>query len=340
MQITFYGAGAWGTALASHMAKAHQVTLWGRDPQVLALIQTHQQNSRYLPGVSLNKALQVQPDFEAAVSSSVKCSGNSTLWVLGVPVSALRQTLERLKSVLAMQDWPVLIWLCKGFEVGTGYLPHQIVAEVTQGLVAGGTLTGPSFAREVALGLPCALCAASTDAVTRQVMVQAAHHHSMRIYELSDVIGAEVGGAVKNIMALATGISDGLGLGLNARAALITRGLAEMSRLADILGAQSETLNGLSGLGDLTLTCTGDLSRNRQAGFKLAQGKSLNQILQELGQVAEGVRCAPVVLDLANTLQVSMPIVKVVNAMLFEGLSPTDGVTRLLSRQVKHEFGE
>lgn len=337
MNITVFGAGAWGTALASHMAKTQPVTLWARDAQVLSAIESKHENPRYLADIPLTKTLRVEYDFAKAAHLSPKNSSDGALWVLGVPVSAIRETLEKLKSAVPVQQWPALIWLCKGFEVGTRFLPSQVVADVV-GQPVGGTLTGPSFAREVALGLPCALCAVSLDPSVRQVMLRAAHHHSMRIYELEDEIGAEVGGAVKNIMALATGISDGLGLGHNARAALITRGLAEMSRLADSLGARPETISGLSGLGDLTLTCTGDLSRNRRVGFKLAQGMSIDEILVDLGQVAEGVKCAPVVLDLARKAQVNMPIVKVVNAMLFDGLSPVDGVNHLLSRQIKYEF--
>ena len=192
----------------------------------------------------------------------------------------------------------------------------------------------------MARGLPCALTAAGADEPARQAMVRAAHHAALRVYELDDLVGAEVGGAVKNIMAVATGICDGMQLGLNARAALITRGMAEIKRLAVALGAQAETLNGLSGFGDLILTCTGDLSRNRRVGLMLAQGKSLDTILKELGQVAEGVKCAPVVKQLAAELGVDMPITAAVNSVLFEGLSPGEGVMRLLSREARSEDAE
>ena len=218
-------------------------------------------------------------------------------------------------------------------------MPHQVVEEVL-GKPYGGALTGPSFAAEVARGLPCALTAATADEHTRQAMVRAAHHAALRVYELDDLVGAEVGGAVKNIMAVATGICDGMQLGLNARAALINRGMAEIKRLAVALGAQAETLNGLSGFGDLILTCTGDLSRNRRVGLMLAQGKSLDAILKELGQVAEGVKCAPVVKQLAAELSIEMPITAAVNAVLFEGLSPGEGVMRLLSREARSEDAE
>lgn len=334
MHITVFGAGAWGTAVAAHMSFAHQTVLWGRDPSVLESIASQRENPRYLAGIKLNPALKVQADFVLAAKHSL--GQPDSLWVLGTPMGALRQTLERLQQIAPVEQWPPLVWLCKGFEVGTGLMPHQVVEDVL-GKPYGGALTGPSFAAEVARGLPCALTAASADEPTRQAMVRAAHHAALRVYELDDLVGAEVGGAVKNIMAVATGICDGMHLGLNARAALITRGMAEIKRLAVALGAQAETLNGLSGFGDLILTCTGDLSRNRRVGLMLAQGKSLDTILKELGQVAEGVKCAPVVKDLAGTLGVDMPITTAVNAVLFDGLSPGEGVMRLLSRGARSE---
>lgn len=334
MNITVFGAGAWGTAVAAHMAFAHAVVLWGRDAAVLQAVATQRENPRYLPGIKLQPGLQVQGDFALAAQHAL--GKGDGLWVLGTPMGALRQTLEHLLRIAPIVEWPPLVWLCKGFEVGTGLMPHQVVEEVL-GKPYGGALTGPSFAAEVARGLPCALTAASADEVTRQAMVRSAHHAALRVYELDDLVGAEVGGAVKNIMAVATGICDGMQLGLNARAALITRGMAEIKRLAVALGAQPETLNGLSGFGDLILTCTGDLSRNRRVGLMLAQGKSLDTILRELGQVAEGVKCAPVVNDLAAKLGVDMPITAAVNAVLFEGVSPGEGVMRLLSREARSE---
>ncbi|MFP5482701.1 MAG: NAD(P)H-dependent glycerol-3-phosphate dehydrogenase, partial [Gammaproteobacteria bacterium] len=299
MNITVFGAGAWGTAVAAHMSLAHDVVLWGRDVAVLQSIASQRENPRYLAGIKLSPTLKVQSDFSVAARHGLAQS--DALWVLGTPMGALRQTLLQLLEIAPIEQWPALVWLCKGFEVGTGQMPHQVVEEVL-GKPYGGALTGPSFAAEVARGLPCALTAASADELTRQAMVRAAHHAALRVYELDDLVGAEVGGAVKNIMAVATGICDGMQLGLNARAALITRGMAEIKRLAVALGAQAETLNGLSGFGDLILTCTGDLSRNRRVGLMLAQGKSLDTILKELGQVAEGVKCAPVVKQLAADL--------------------------------------
>lgn len=337
MNITVFGAGAWGTAVAAHMSLAHAVVLWGRDASVLESIATHRENPRYLSGIKLAPNLKVQGDFTLAAQHAL--NNSDALWVLGTPMGALRQTLEQLLQHAPIEQWPPLVWLCKGFEVGTGLMPHQVVEEVL-GKPYGGALTGPSFAAEVARGLPCALTAASADEVTREAMVRAAHHAALRVYELDDLVGAEVGGAVKNIMAVATGIADGLQLGLNARAALITRGMAEIKRLAVALGAQAETLNGLSGFGDLILTCTGDLSRNRRVGLMLAQGKSLDAILNELGQVAEGVKCAPVVKELAARLGVDMPITAAVNAVLFEGVSPGEGVLRLLAREARSEEAE
>lgn len=336
MKITVFGSGAWGTAVANHMAVAHDVVLWGRDSTCLAGIAERHENSRYLPGVRLNASLGVQPDFQKAAAHAASDGVGESLWVLGAPMGAMRDTLKALEAIAPVADWPELIWLCKGFEVGTGLMPHQVV-ESTLGVTFGGTLTGPSFAAEVAKGLPCALSAASASASTRQAMVKAAHHAAMRVYELEDLVGAEVGGAVKNIMAVATGICDGMNLGLNARAALITRGMAEIRRLAEALGANSETLNGLSGFGDLILTCTGDLSRNRRVGLMLATGQQLDQILTELGQVAEGVKCAPVVKDLALRLGVEMPITNAVNAILFDGVSPFEGLMKLLSREARAE---
>lgn len=336
MKIAVFGAGAWGTAVASHMAQRHDVVLWGRDAKVLADIQAKHENTRYLAGISLCSRLQTNSDFEQAVWFAAG-AGQDGLWVLGTPMSALRSTLKQLEALVPLANWPSVVWLCKGFEVGTGMMPHQVVKDVL-GEQLGGALTGPSFAAEVAKGLPCALSAASQCAKTRQAMVQAAHHHAMRVYELEDLTGAEVGGAVKNIMAVATGICDGLNLGLNARAALVTRGMAEIKRLACALGAQSETLNGLSGIGDLILTCTGDLSRNRKVGLKLAEGMALEQVLVELGQVAEGVKCTPVVKQLADQMGIEMPIAQMVNAVLFEGLPAKEGVALLLSREAKGEL--
>jgi glycerol-3-phosphate dehydrogenase (NAD(P)+) len=232
---------------------------------------------------------------------------------------------------------PNLIWLCKGFEEGSALLPHQIVRELMGETLACGALSGPSFAQEVARGLPCALTIASADPALCQLAVSAIHGNTIRVYSSDDLAGVEIGGAVKNVLAIATGIADGLGLGMNARAALITRGLAEITRLGIALGGRSETFMGLTGVGDLILTCTGDLSRNRQVGLGLAAGKSLDTIVSELGHVAEGVRCLRAVQQLARQHQIATPIVDAVGSVLFESETPVKALQQLLARESRIE---
>jgi glycerol-3-phosphate dehydrogenase (NAD(P)+) len=244
-------------------------------------------------------------------------------------VAGLREVLPRVKLPL--------VWLCKGFEEGTGLLPHQIAAHTMGAQARCGALSGPSFAAEVARGLPCALTLASKDAAFARETAAMLHGGSMRIYYSTDLVGVEVAGAVKNVMAIAAGISDGLGLGLNARAALITRGLAEMARLGAALGGAAETFFGLAGAGDLILTATGDLSRNRRVGLELAQGRALADILAHLGHVAEGVRSAKEVQRLARAKGVDMPVSDAVNAVLDGRLTPAKAVERLLARDPKQE---
>jgi glycerol-3-phosphate dehydrogenase (NAD(P)+) len=232
---------------------------------------------------------------------------------------------------------PNLIWLCKGFEEGSALLPHQIVRELMGEALPCGALSGPSFAQEVARGLPCALTIASADPALCQLAVSAIHGHTIRVYSSDDLVGVEVGGAIKNVLAIATGIADGLGLGMNARAALITRGLAEITRLGIALGGRSETFMGLTGVGDLILTCTGDLSRNRRVGLGLAAGKSLDTIVNELGHVAEGVRCVRAVQQLARQHQIVTPIVDAVARVLFESETPINALQQLLAREARIE---
>jgi len=336
MNITFLGAGAWGTALASHAAAVHDVVLWGRDGTQLAQIAQTRVNEAYLPGVTLSERLAVEADFDRAVDHALAAGG---LVIVATPVAGLREMTRRLA---ARPEQVSMLWLCKGFEAGTHLMPHQMVrAELdAAGRVDGidyGVLTGPSFAREVAQGLPCALTVAGSNPALADRAQVAFHHHAMRVYGSDDLTGVEVGGAVKNVLAIATGASDGLGLGLNARAALVTRGLAEMTRLGLALGGRIETFMGLAGVGDLILTATGDLSRNRKVGQQLAAGKSLDQILADLGHVAEGVRCAQAVADLAAAHGVEMPITRAVCAVLFEGLAVSDAVARLLQRDARDE---
>lgn len=325
MNITVLGAGAWGTALAVQAATQHAVWLWGRDPAQVAALHAARANDRYLPGIALPEALVVGHDFDAAVRHAA-----GGLLVIATPMSGLRGMLARLPADARV------FWLCKGFEAGTGRLGHEVAREVLP-QARSGVLSGPSFAQEVAQLQPTALVAASTDAGLCELGVRAFHSDSLRVYSSDDPIGVEVGGAVKNVLAIATGIADGLCLGLNARAALITRGLAEMARLGAALGAKPETFMGLSGLGDLVLTATGDLSRNRRVGLMLAAGQRLPQILDELGHVAEGVYSARTVCERAQALGVEMPITQAVVAVLDERVTPAKAVGELMRREAKRE---
>jgi glycerol-3-phosphate dehydrogenase (NAD(P)+) len=329
MKITVLGAGAWGTALAISLAAKNDVVLWGRNSQAMQKAQADRCNQSYLPSYSLPEGLLATSDFDLAMHHIEK----DGLLIIATSVSGLRPTLMQCKN------YPLnnVVWLCKGFEEGSRLLPHQIANEILGAEVSSGALSGPSFAQEVASGLPCALTIASNSSELCQLVVSAAHGQAIRIYSTDDLIGVEVGGAVKNILAIATGVADGLGLGLNARAALMTRGLAEISRLCVALGGRLETLMGLTGVGDLILTCTGSLSRNRKVGLALAEGKSLTTIVQELGHVAEGVRCAQAVRTLAHELGVDMPITDAVASVLFDGVEAKVMIERLLSRNAKTE---
>lgn len=328
MNITILGAGAWGTALAATLAERHQVLLWSRDASQLKTMAATHENSRYLPASRLPPSLQFNADFSYAVDHA-----NDGLLIVATPVSGLRPIATALRA-FAIDN---LVWLCKGFEEGTGLLPHQVVHQVLTNDLPTGVLSGPSFAQEVARGLPCALTIGSSSRELCTSVVSALHSGSMRVYSTDDVIGVEVGGAVKNILAIATGIADGLGLGMNASAALITRGLAEITRLGVVLGGRSETFMGLTGLGDLILTCTGDLSRNRQVGLGLAAGKSLQDIVTELGHVAEGVRCVQAVRTIAHEHHIDMPIVDAVARVVFDSEAPSRVIQQLLAREAKLE---
>ena len=329
MNISILGAGAWGTALAVSLADRHQVVLWGRDAKAMQATQSSRCNRAYLPEIILPAGLIASADMDAAIAH---CDGAASLLIIATPVAGLRPLAQRL----AIASIPNLVWLCKGFEEDSGMLPHQIVRALLGDVLPCGALSGPSFALEVARGLPTALAMASEDAALRERVVQAVHGPRLRVYATNDVIGVEVGGAVKNILAIATGLIDGLSLGMNARAALITRGLAEITRLGVALGGRADTFMGLAGVGDLMLTCTGELSRNRRVGLGLAQGKPLDVIVHELGHVAEGVRCARAVCALATQWQVDMPIVQAVASVLFDGASPQVAIARLLARDPRH----
>ena len=325
MRISVLGAGAWGTALAIAAARRHRVLLWARDPAQAAQMAARRRNERYLPHAAWPDDLAVTADHAAAIAHA-----QGGLLIVATPMASLRERLA------ALPEDACVFWLCKGVESATGALGHQIAASVLPG-ASVGVLSGPSFAQEVAGGSPTALVAASADAALCELAVNALHGDSIRLYRSSDVIGVEVGGAVKNVLAIATGIADGLALGLNARAALITRGLAEMTRLGVALGAQADTFIGLSGLGDLVLTATGDLSRNRQVGLMLAQGLALENILERLGHVAEGVHCADVVARLAHDHGVAMPIADAVTAVIHRRIAPRDAVSALMRRDSRFE---
>ncbi|MEO8312343.1 MAG: NAD(P)H-dependent glycerol-3-phosphate dehydrogenase [Caldimonas sp.] len=327
MNVTVLGAGAWGTALAIHAAAANPTLLWARDSEQAARLRSGRRNARYLPEALLPQPLEVSSDLDAALRH-----GEGGIVVVATPMAGLEPLLAGLPGRL---DAPVL-WLCKGFQDATGALGHEIARRVAPSARVG-VLSGPSFALEVARGQPTALVAASGDAGVSAAAVAAFHHAAMRIYTSADPIGVEVGGAVKNVLAIATGIADGMGLGFNARAALITRGLAEMTRLGVALGAEAETFMGLSGLGDLVLTATGDLSRNRKVGLELAAGKSLAPILADLGHVAEGVRSAPMVLARAAVSGVEMPIVAAVAEVLAGRVAPQQALERLMRREARPE---
>ena len=338
MKIIVLGAGAWGTALAisagSNALARHAVTLWARDPAQAALMQTQRENSRYLPGITLPAGLSVSAAADEAFERLVSAAD---LIIVATPMAGLRGMLAHLAACRV----PVA-WLCKGFEApvsaaSRGLLAHEIQALVAPDLIAG-ILSGPSFAQEVARGQPTALVAASVHTAVRDALVAAFHSSTVRVYANDDIVGVEVGGAVKNVLAIATGLCDGLSLGLNARAALITRGLAEMTRLGVALGARSDTFMGLSGLGDLVLTATGDLSRNRQVGLALARGQTLAQAVASLGHVAEGVYSARTVVQRAASVGVEMPIAQAVVALLDGQLQPVEAVARLMGREPTAEL--
>jgi len=332
MNISILGAGAWGTALAINLAQRHHVVLWGRNSQAMQEAAQQRENMAYLRGFHLPDALTVTADFAQAIDHVVQAPAQS-LVIVASSVSGLRA----LSTTLCGSNISNLVWLCKGLEEQTLLLPHQIVAKVLGDQLPAAALSGPSFAQEVARGLPCALTIASHDKELCEHVVSAVHGGNLRVYSSDDLVGVEIGGAVKNILAIATGAADGLQLGLNARAALITRGLAEITRLGIALGGRAETFMGLSGVGDLILTCTGDLSRNRRVGLGLAQGKPLDIIVAELGHVAEGVRCAQAVRQLARQHGVDMPITNAVAGALFDGVSVQEMVTQLLSRDPREE---
>ena len=326
MRIAILGAGAWGSALAVSFSSAHSVALWSRRREDCDAIASSRL-SRYLPDVPIPDAVAIEPHLGRAIAGS-------DLVVVATATAGLRDTAL---AVAALAPACSLLWACKGFESHSRLLPHQIVAQALPQSRTVGALSGPSFALEVARGLPTAVVLASREAAFAAQTAAALNGPRLRIYSNPDLIGVELGGALKNVIAIAAGISDGLALGRNARAALVTRGLAEISRLGVAMGGHVETFNGLAGLGDLVLTCTGDLSRNREVGVRLASGKRLEAVLAELGHVAEGVHSARAAAAHARALGVEMPITEAVCAVLFEGRPAHDAVRQLLTRDPRRE---
>jgi glycerol-3-phosphate dehydrogenase (NAD(P)+) len=327
MTLAILGAGAWGTALAIALARAHPVRLWARDATQATEMAASRRNARYLPDALIPAGVLIDSRLDV-------CLDGAHFTLIATPTAALRSVL---KEMSAHGPAAPLVWACKGFERGSGLLPHQILEQEMPGNARAGAFSGPSFAAEVARGQPTALTVAAVDAAFARDTARMLHQSRLRVYYSDDLVGVEIGGAVKNVMAIATGICDGLGFGLNARAALITRGLAEVTRLGTRMGGRAETFMGLAGAGDLILTCTGDLSRNRRVGLELARGKPIGEVLDSLGHVAEGVESTREVLAVARKLGVDMPVTQAVCGVLFESLSPQAAADALLSRDPREE---
>lgn len=328
--VTVLGAGSWGTALAIQLARNGVPThLWGRDPEQMARMERERCNARYLPDIPFPAALSASADLAQAVAR-----GRAIL--VAVPSQSFRATLHQLKPLL--QNGVPLAWATKGLEPGSAKLLHQVVAEELGSAYPTAVISGPTFAAEVARGLPTAVTVASASPEVAQFFAGCLHGAAFRAYTCADVVGVELGGAVKNVLAIAAGIADGLGFGANTRAALITRGLAEMMRLGSAFGAQPETFMGLAGLGDLILTCTDDQSRNRRVGLSLGQGNSLDETVQRIGQAVEGVKSAPEIVRVAREFNVEMPITEQVYRVLYENCSPQQAVAALLGREPKAEL--
>ena len=332
LKIAVLGAGSWGTALAALMARhGHAVTLWGRDATVAAAIDQQHENTRYLPGISLPDTLRATTDLTAAMQGA-------DLVLVVVPSHAFTETLRLLAPLRPAAAG--VAWATKGFEPGSGRFLHEVAEDILGPSVPLAVVTGPSFAKEVTLGLPTAVTVHGDDAEFTQQVADVLHGPAFRAYTGNDMLGAELGGAMKNVLAVATGVADGMQLGLNARAGLITRGLNEMLRLAAAIGGRPETLMGLAGLGDLVLTSTGDLSRNRRLGLALGRGQSLQDAVREIGQVVESVQTADEVMRQADRHGIDLPISSAVRAVLHGDLSPTDGLQQLLAREQKPEYPE
>jgi glycerol-3-phosphate dehydrogenase (NAD(P)+) len=328
--VAVLGSGSWGTALAVHLARTgHRAILWGIETEELTAMARDRTNRRYLPGIELPAGVEIEHDFGTAVAQAEQL-------LVVVPSHAFREVLERLKPVLRPEQR--VAWATKGFELETGKLPHEVAIEVLGPGVPTAVLSGPTFAKEVGAGLPTAMTVASGDEQYAMMLARSISGVNFRAYVSTDMIGVEVGGATKNVLAIGAGISDGLGFGANTRVALITRGLAEMMRLGVALGADKDTFMGLAGLGDLVLTCTDDQSRNRRMGLALAAGKTSEEAQAEIGQVVEGVLAARAVREVASRHGVEMPIIEQIHAVLYEGKPPRDAVYALMKRAIKSEM--
>lgn len=327
--LAVLGAGSWGTALAALAARNGTPTrLWGRDPQALAEMAASRRNQRYLPGLELPESLAYESDLATALRGA-------GVVLIVVPSHAFASVLDEIAPLL--DPGAAIAWATKGFEPGTGRFLHELVAGKLPGRPAA-VITGPSFAKEVAAGMPSAVTVHSEDAAFAQQLAAMLHAPDFRAYSGNDVLGAELGGAMKNVLAVATGVADGMGLGLNARAGLITRGMNEMLRLGVALGARPETLMGLSGLGDLVLTCTGDLSRNRRLGLALGKGVAIDEAVRQIGQVVESVLTADEVMRLAAKHGLDLPISAGVRAVLHGEVTPVEGLKALMAREQKPEY--
>jgi len=327
--IAVLGAGSWGTALAIQFARAGCAThLWARDARHLEAMSRERRNARYLPEARFPENLAITAELAGAIRGSRDL-------LIAVPSQAFRSLLQALKPLL--ERGQRVAWATKGFELATGKLPHQVATEVLGSNVPVAVLSGPTFAKEVGAGLPTAMTIASADAAFASELAQGLSGLNFRAYTSNDIVGVEVGGAVKNVLAIGAGISDGIGFGANTRIALICRGLAEMTRLGVALGAQLETFMGLAGLGDLVLTSTDDQSRNRRFGLALAHGKTPEQAIVEIGQVVEGAEAARAVHEVAGRLKVEMPICTAIYRIVHEGLPIRAAVDALMSREVRSE---
>lgn len=329
--VVVVGLGSWGTALAILLARnGVKVSLWGHDPGVVERVAAVRENQQYLPGVPLSDSIDVDPDLTRLVE-------DIDHFLIAVPSHAFRETLKRIDSARGDREGLIVAWGTKGFDPHRGLMLSDVVAELLGNDVSRAVVSGPSFATEVARNLPTALTVASDDADTANRVARWLRNDRVRVYTNEDMAGVQLGGAIKNVMAVAAGISDGLGFGANARAALITRGLAEMNRLGVALGGSPQTFMGLTGVGDLILTCTDDQSRNRRVGIGLGQGRPLQQVLDEIGQEAEGVKTVRELYSMAKSLDVEMPITEQVYRVIYRELAPQRAVEELLRREPKAE---